>query len=370
MKSELDVKELLGALELASPALSRKDFYPILTNFCFKKDRVLAYNDRNAIVVTIDTDLECCLPGALLMKLLASLSSKTALFTFGENEVNITSGRSKLKLPYLPIKDFEFDYPAGGGTADPELHEAVLATFSIDADFIKGIRMCLVSSGNDPTHPAQMGITLESNGKFGTLFSTDNFSISRYDLAAFKDQLPGGAPVILPTFFCQQLLELEKSFPEEEILVHLIDGAVMAEFGDKVYLFSKLVVDTSPMDFEKMIQKYVSDNDLERVVKFPDTFKEAVSRSMILLQNEQDKAAKISCDGQEVTLYTRTSNGTARDQMNFAGSLPQKEMSIDIELLSRVIDLAPRLYLTDDVLVLSDGDGFTHLISRLNDTTK
>jgi DNA polymerase III sliding clamp (beta) subunit (PCNA family) len=357
--SSLNREQFLRALNLVRPALAAQSYVPILTHFLLSGGKVTAYNDVQGIQVAFPTGMECAVPGELLVKMLGNLKADEVLVTILEGQVLVSSGRSRLKLSYLPIKDFPFSFP----TTSP------MAEIIINADFIKGVKKCLVSVGKDPTRPEQLGITLDS---VPTLYSTDNHTISMYRLDSPKLGLPADAPVILPTFFCEQLVALSDAFPDLTISMSLYPGAVVGNVGlganspASARIFSKLVAETEPLDFDKIIRKHITEED---VIKFecevPDTFDPAFDRALLILGTEVDKVTRVAIDGKKAFLLSTSGTNEVRDQVTLGIDLSEMEFLIDPELVSRGLKVSNRVSFMPKVMVMrDDSKRFTHLVAH------
>ena len=352
MHIETNKAHLIQALALAKPAISSQLYVPALTHFAFDGWGITAYNDVSAISIAASVDLQLCLPADILSKALNSMSSENVVIqNSDEGTIMLVSGRSKIKLPFLPLDKFPFEFP----TVNWE------EGFILSASILKGIEKCLISVGSDPTHPAQMGVTITPDADGCTLYSTDNFTISRYKTTT-KISVPGDAAIILPTFFCQQLLSLAKAFPDEEVIIAMPSGAVCANFGGQATLFTKLLVDLEPMDFRRIISKYLHGEEPEHMQDIPNGFESAMLRALLISSAELDKASRISVADGKLKLFTSSASGEATDSFAFV----HKELPpffIDPSLVSRASKACRRIDFLEDVMLLSDG-GFLHLIAH------
>ena len=360
-KTSTNREALAKIAALVRPALSTQSYIPALTHIKFDGEFASAYNDVSAIMVRASVDVEACLPGELLIRALNSFGAETINFqeSSGEKSVVLSSGRSKLKLPVLPLDAFPFKLP------DADDADEV----TLDASILKGIERCLLSVGNDPTHPAQMGVTLEASKEApeAVLFSTDNFTISRYQTKT-KIKLPGDTPIILPTFFCQQLVTLAKAFPDEEAVLVLAEGALLVEFGKSAKLFNKTLVDLEPLDFPRIFDKHCKVSSLKkRLFVIPDTWDAAFSRAMLILGGETDKATKITVGSESLKLYSTSAVGDSDDSMSFDGDAagaPSEPFYIDPSLVIRASKVCGLMAFNDKALALADAEAqFTHLIA-------
>lgn len=358
-KTNIERKVLTDVVNLVKPALSTAAYIPALTHIRFDGEYATAYNDITAISVRFPLDHECCLPGDLLARTLNSFAAPHVALQKGMGtEVVISSGRSKIKMPTLPVDQFPYTIPdddASGG-------------FDVTAEILKGIDRCLVSVGNDPTHPAQMGITLDvDDDGHAVLFSTDNFSISRYQTKS-KVKLPGDSPVILPTFFCSQLLILGKAFPDAEIDLSMVPGGVLATIGrSKAFLFSKTMVDLEPLDFPKIVNDHVKLSGLKgRAGALPDSWEGSIQRALLVVASEVDKSTKFTADGEDLKMVTTSPLGEAIDTVSLeVDQFPKGAFHVDPSLIARASKVCSLIELGERTLILADAEAkFVHLIAH------
>ena len=359
-KKSTNREALVKIANLVRPALATQAYIPALTHIQFDGEYATTYNDISAISVRAKVDVEACLPGDLLIRALNSFGAENIAFQQGpkDDSLVISSGRSKLKLPVLPLSAFPYEAPD-----TKKASEIVL-----DHSILKGIERCLLSVGNDPTHPAQMGVTLDADDKGNAvLFSTDNFTISRYQTKS-KIELPGDSPVILPTFFCQQLVTLAKTFNEDEIVLLLVPGALLVEFGKAAKLFNKTLVDLEPLDFPRIFDKHCNLKSVkDRTFTIPDSWDAAFNRAMLVLSGEVDKATKITVTEDTIKINSSSSMGDADDSMSHDGDssdAPQDAFYLDPSLVIRASKVCGLMAWNEKALSLVDTDHqFVHLIA-------
>lgn len=350
--SDIIREHLLQSLNLAKAAVAGQAYVPALTHFAFDGWGIMAYNDVSAIGVRGPVDLPICLPADMLIKTLNSMTAEKILMTqTNDGAVVVASGRSKVKLPYLELDAFPFEFPKVDWDAG----------FTVTADMLKGIEKCLVGVGTDPTHPAQMGVTLEATDSGCLMYSTDNFTISRYKSDA-KIQLPGDVPIIMPAFFCNQLLALSKAFIDEDIIIGLPAGAICATFGGQAMLFTKLLVDLEPMDFSRIMGKYLQGVSADGAVDIPNGFESALDRALLILSTEMDKATKISVENGKMNLFSSSGQGESSDSLTFDYEDTATFLA-DPALVSRASKICRKVALIDKVMLLADGP-FTHLVAH------
>lgn len=360
-KNTVSREAILKAAQLVRPAVASQAYVPSLTHIWFSGDWLTAYNDVTAIAVKgPDLELECCVPGDMLIKTLNGFTASEIAVqeNVKEGSLLLTSGRAKLKLHTLPGNDFPFEWPDGNATK-----------INLDDKILKGIERCLISVGSDPTHPSQMGVTLatDDDGQ-AVLYSTDNFTISRY-AAKTSIKLPADTPIILPTFFCEQLVLLSKQF-DEDVTLRVLPGCVVAVIGKSAQLFTKMVDDLEAVDFEKMITRYFKLAAVKKAQqRIPDGFEPALSRALLVLSNNADKVTKVTATEDALKLATTSDLGDANDSLAFDGSdAPENPFFMDPGLVARASKVCSFITLMDKVLVLSNEDAsFVHMIAHCSE---
>lgn len=362
-KNTTNREALVKVVGLVRPALAAQPYIPALTHIQFNGSHATAFNDVSAIAVRAKMDLNRCLPGDLLIRALGSFAAENILFQSNEKDGSIvlSSGRSKLKLPTLDADKFPFELP----------NEKSAVEIELGAGILRGIERCLISVGSDPTHPSQMGVTLDMDdaGK-AVLYSTDNFTISRFQTKASID-LPGDAPVILPTFFCEQLGSLGKAFPDAPVTLIVGTGYLIAEFGDAATLFSKTLVDLEAMDFPRIVQKHCHLADLKKeLVAIPDSFDDAMQRALLVLGTVIDKSTKVTVTDSMLRLHSSSDIGDSDDSMAYQGDEtagPAEPFLVDPALMARACKGCASMAFLQRVVVFADADvQFVHLVAHCN----
>ncbi len=350
-------EDLARTAALVRPALATKDYVPVLMHIHFAGDTATAFNDAAAIGVhKVAADLDCCVPGEMLIRALASFGGQEVLFQPGKDgALTLKSGRSTLRVPTLPAGDFPFEWP--GADEGTEL--------DLGREMVRAIERCLISVGSDPNHPAQMGVTMEAEGGFAVFYSTDNLTVSRCATGA-RAKLPGDAPVILPRFFCEQLVSLAKTFPDARLVLVVLDGALLVEVGNEASLLSKTLVDVTPVDFPRIVRKHCDLAGLaDSLVVIPDQFDAALGRALLVTAGEVIRSAKVSIKGGQLRMRATSGAGDSDDDMALAGA-PDESFTFDAALVQRGAKACALVGFTDKVTVMADSKlEFVHLIAHV-----
>lgn len=356
---------LTKTLQLLAPAVSRHAYIPALQHIRFGGGRATAFNDTLAIgVACADIALDVCIPGALLQKALGTLSGDAiALQQTDSASVSIVSGRSRIKLPCLAGDVFPL-------ASELALHEEGAQQLgSVGDSMLEGLEACLAGVGGDPTHPAQLGVTIEagSDGR-AALYSTDNLTISRYLCAEHTaPDLPGDAPILLPTAFVEQVLALAKAYPVAEITLWLYQGGIAATFDDVAWVFGKLMVDVEPLDFDRVIKQSAPGVHADMMTPLPSAAREAFDRALLVLGDSADRATRCKHEGDTLHLFTTAATGEVTDAVPLGmdpGDSSVGEVFVDPKLILRAPKLCTQFVLMKKALVMTNDSGaFLYLIS-------
>jgi len=351
MSNKINRAALVNVLNKIKPALSTQDFLPVLSCFCFDEENVYAYNDVMAIVLpNAGFPIEGAIPGDRLLKVLNSFSSKEISCTVKNNDIKISSGKSNIKLPFLKDDDFVWD----------GMQKKVIE-MNIDKDFINGLKLCLISIGQDVMHPEHAGVQLSCEDGSHCMYSTDNLSLSRYVL---KSKVKDFDSIILPEAFCQQLIAL---FPEmEEPVLRISKGSICVYDDENITIFSKFLYQGEGSDFSSIIFKYKKylKNDFYSIA---DTgLVEALERALIVNGDAFDKKTDAVMDKGILELETQTEKGRVEDLIKMSKSGKGKtkvEVSFATDIILRASKLLEKVSFNKDIIFFKDKKSFVHLIA-------
>ena len=349
-------QELQEALNLCKSSLSTQEFIPVLTHFCFTGESVYAYNDFQCIEVDFPSDLNCAIPGQFLTKLLDSYTSEDITMTMDDNVVVVKSGRSTVKIPVLDSDQFIYSLPDGAGD---------LATLKIDSRFLSGMSKCLLSVGDNAVRPEEMGITLDA-GDTDYLFSTDNNTISRYDVKFNITQGELKDKVILPTAFCEDLLRITDQLGDEEVNLVIGKDYVFADINDsEVTIFTKLIDDLKIMDYRSLLKQLVKPEDMTKFQTVPEDLVLALDRSQLILSKEEDRMTKFELSGTNCSINSHSVYGDSDDEIELAKENVDCTFWVDPKYLSRAAKVCTKILFKEEVLLFQEGN-FLHLVSHVH----
>lgn len=355
--------DVMHSLLMAKPALGKGNFVPVLGHFCFDGEHVTAYDDSIAIQVPLRTPFSCAVPGELMLKLLGTMVADDMDMEVVEHAVRVTCGRSTMKLPLLPDTAFLF-------SVDVLKRKRVLGALPVNGALVDGLTKCLLAVGNDPTHPAQMGVTVcwEKDNLF--LYSTDNVTMSEFWFTS--DAHPDGAGAflseggaILPAEFCRQLVSLQSSIQAEGVLEFTAE-TVIAHFpsAEGVLLFGKLIVVEKPLDFPAVFHRMMP-NEKSKHFNIPAGW-DAVFMRAAAVVNPANPITTVSCEEGTITVESKSPMGETVDVMELEDvKVTCRPFNIDPQHIIRASKLCGLLMFQPKALVLQDAaNSFTHLISH------
>ena len=363
--TDINRDALIKTINLARPALAKHDYIPALTHLMFAEGFVSAYNGNQALQIAHDTralNMNLCLPGDQLAMVLSTFNAQKVMLQTGEDDtVTVVSGRGRVKIKALPAATFPLTMPKASAG------DRVVLT----DDLLEGFRRCLMAVGNNPRNPASMGVTLSdsADGK-AILYSTDGATISRYASSA-KISLPGDAPQVVPTFFCEQMVALAKAFPKADAALFLFPGALMAVFSEddvvKARVFSSVLEDLASLDFETIVAKHVKLAGLsDKVETIPTGFDSAMARAALAMATKTDKTTRMTPTNAGVKLLSVGDTSEAEDSITMESPPDGEPFYIDPMLVLRAIKECSHFYMGNRAMTFAGDDKcrFIHLIAH------
>lgn len=346
----MNKQKLLLILQRSQRFLHSQDFIPILQHFCFSNDKVIAYNDEQAIEYFFKTDLELALPGSILIKMLSTLENDVDISIFGKkNQVKLKSGKTELKLPFLPKEEFIFEFPDVSN----------IKGFVLNDGIIKGLERCITTSVESGT--AKVGITWKVNEKVLTFYSTDNVTISKYE-CGIKNENNSDFLIITPTLFCQTLIDLYKNTDSEKATLYLNEDYAVVDFENECRIFTRLYDTSLALNFEGAIKSVVP--DIKRILfsEIPTGLQGALSRSMLVYS--PDLGANFEVNGTELKIDTVSNLGKSDDSIDLPFDSGSFTFIADPSLLNRALKVCDSISFQPNILVFQDeSKNFLHLIN-------
>jgi hypothetical protein len=351
----MQLKTVKSTLDNAKHFLASHDFIQILQHFAFDGESVTAFNDLQGVRLQLETNLECTIPGNLLLRLLNTLSHEQIEIIKHPDgsHVVVQSGKSQQKLPMLPLDEFVFTMP--------EMPEHPI---SVPSAVIDGLRSCLINVSTNPTRPEFNGVNvvIESNGI--TLYSSDGLSISRFKLDHdFNVPALKEIQAIIPAFFCDKLVNLQSALSgsNKDVECAFVKEGFLVNLNNN-YLLTK-IIDRKPPDCENTIGSYAPDLENEIFWDIPEELNSILDRATLFLDplhGISHSTFKVS--GKEVTVLTSSSVGTSVDTLQIPAVLEDFSFQVDPNLLLRAFKVCRSMTIKPN-LILFKNPNFVHLIA-------
>ena len=343
MKLAIDRTSLLRPLNQLSSVVERRTTIPILSNIVLSAaggQLSLTATDMEIDIVTrlncaISMEGACTCPVHLLNDIVRKLPDGAEItMEAADNQVLIQAGRSRFKLPILPVEDF------------PTFNSGELPVeFSITAaDLRHQIDTTQFAISTEETRYYLNGIYFHKNDA-GALaaVATDGhrLALTIMDMPAGAEHIPD---IILPR---KAVGEIRKMIGEEEgeVVINLSETRATFSFGN-VRLTSKLIDGSFP-DYTRVIPK---GND-KKVVLDTALFAAAVDR-VSTISADKTKAVKLQLSHNMLTLSASTSDASsATEEIEISYEAADLEIGFNARYL---LDIAKQVESDEMQIALSD----------------
>jgi hypothetical protein len=347
----MKVGELIETLKTVSGAIPETDLIPILANFWFERDTVLAYNDLIAIQAPCATGFVGMVPNTVRSFLRSVGNDETVSFTSNDKEVVVEIGDAKFYLLIFPGR-FPFVMPKPGES---------VPSMGMSRRFIHALKTCLLSMSKDTSRPEHLGITIIPGGDKAQLFATDSKTLT------WVRNVPAtmtGKPerVILPTPFCEQLIAFATTKTFEKIA--LGTSHAMARAEDGTTLFGRSIESTKPLNFTEIVKHNLPRDYRSKTIPVPVNLKRVMERANIVASLNLDRERTcITVRNGIAEFYTKEEGMAITDKLDLKGQSDTK-LSVEAWRVLDVCDHYTRMLLKDDVVIFtSEKGGSIHLIS-------
>lgn len=304
---------LSAAISKVKDAALRKGTLPILETILFdkKSDSVLSLRATN---LNIEISVECeavidktfepfCLSATEIYDIVRNMAMDDVIVSItGPDVVTVSSGRAKLKLPFLQARDFPI-FPTIKGSVSLKISEPAILSAHLSA--------CLLSTKDDPTRLYLSGVFFCPGDDAISLVSTDGHRLTHRTFSA--DHIEGDfatiTPSIVPIWVVQRMIKLMAG--RDLVHLELSEDYVRLSADDSV-MTAKMIEGTFP--------------DWQRVVPQKNTIKiqfqsASLKSSLQRLMAVGDNAAMIEFDVAENVMTL-----TKRDQF---GNVSEDSFSVD-----------------------------------------
>lgn len=362
---EVKAGDLLSVLKKAKPALSYNDIVPVLSHFCFDRDRVFAYDDISAIEVVLDHEsgMECAVPGDALFKVLSSISpDKSVKISSGDGNIKLSYGRSSLELFTLPRDSFLYDPMEVTG-----FDTMGRLTGQKARDFISVLQSVMFSVGSNAASQFELGVNVRFAKKGPMeMLSTDGLTISKTGIA--EDLWPGfDGDLLLPSFFCNYLLGGTLDVDSPELSVDFNDGSVAA-FDGAAKVFSRIPFVPDVERINKAVQSHFTEAAGFAPLPEQSELAEVLNRCIVVSSDDYQNKAQLKFTKGALLVSASGKYGKVSESVALKYSGRDRDVTVDPALVRRAVlqeaitDWAP----AKGCLAFQGKDGdFLHFVATL-----
>lgn len=338
MKLTINTKTLAAALYKAQSVVESRNTIPILANVLLKLDDdalTIEGTDLDSSLSVVVTDIAHAMPGSttvsakVLSDIIKKLPDGDCTLTATDQNLTVTSGKSKFKVATLPAVDW------------PVLtYERAVSSFVMSGALLKSaFDSVAFSMSQEETRYYLNGVYAHSFEGRLRLVSTDGHRLSRLDTVEHEMAIASG--IIIPR---KAVIEASKLFSDAgDVTIEYSDTSISFT-SDSLSFRSKLIDGTFP-DYQRVIP---SDNNLDFAVK-ADVFKPMIDR-VSTVSDGKSRAVKLEWSQGEVTATVSQGENTASDTVETENAME----SITVGVNSRyLIDAIARL---DDTVVFHFSD--------------
>lgn len=340
-------KALLDTLDMVRPALASENLVPIFTNFCFTNKTVFAYKDNLGIVAPCDVDETFAVVGKTFIELLSAASGNDVELELNKENLLITVGKSKMKMPYHGKDEFIFEEP------EDEQWEIML---DIDPHMLKALELCLVTSSTDSTMPAFMGVTVKG-GKGVNLYSCDGDALSRHKLS---DKATPDVQLTLPNEFCDAVIKIAEKSGNRHGQLYINGEWAVAEMGNNFKVVGRISENPDPLNFENQIKKAVKAEPT--FVDIPEGLQPALTRARVVADPE-GKPTTLTMEGGTLKVDTETHLGNVSDKIKVKGH-PDVTANIFARLVQRALNVCTEFSLHENCTLYRKGEDFLLVVAN------
>ena len=314
-----NLSNFLNTLSIVKPAVSIKDFSPLLKCFNFTPNKIMGYNGELFIETTYVHDLEGSVNAEILLKLLGSLNTtEEVTFTVKENFLHIQTQRTNVKLPLLTDT-----FPV------PEYTEDIGTSLLLSAADYQAIKSCLPFISTNEIQQVYRGVYIGKNNIYGT----DGFRLSRH-----ITENPMEINLLLPDAFCQELIKYNPT------IIHQQGGGI--HFNTRTIKVHSALTSVKVPNYEdvfEMMQPIVN----KRLLPITEDLKTALNRLPIFISSV-DKYCKLTFNPTNLQLEVTDSQlGNIQEEISVNSEYEPESIIVDLPMFQSIINVCDSIELID-----------------------
>lgn len=364
-------RPLVSTLKKVEPALSRKGLIEAFSYFWFDGENVTAYDDIIVLRTPCEWEVKGGIRGRELLSFLSTSegSEKVAVHTEAGNVIKIKTGGSPLTMTVLPMRDCPLVRQGREADDDKDIPQVVPwpdeegVLLDVDRAFVQCVEMCCPGIGEDQgSAPFRYGITAQFSERRITLYSSDDFTVSRAIIRTRPPEELVGRTVQWCPSFCRQMVQSDRDEHIDSLMID--DSNTEARFKSGLLLRARNE-DSKHTDVSKFESVVGELKDVDRV-GIPREFERCLAKVLLLIQNEDDPRMTLSITHKgarpRLCFEGRSKHGDVSESI----ALPEKAEDFTAQIddpsrVKRILKYVTEFGMTEHSLVLF-GDDFVHLV--------
>jgi len=302
-------QDLITALEKVRPGLSSKELIQQSTSFAFLEGNVVTYNDEISIAHPVpNLEITGAVQATELYQLLKKLKQDELELTVTENEIQLTSGKTKAGLTLqteikLPLSEVE--------------RKSKWKT--LPENFKDALRFAVTSCSRDMSKPVLTCVHVNAEG---FIEGCDNYRVARWTLEA---EFPTGT-FLIPQSSVLELLKLDP------VKVALDGGWVHFITEDRTSMSCRIIDDKFPDTTRLLNVKGVE-------LSFPEGITEILDRASVFAKRDVmlDEDVTICLEKGKVRVESKSETGWFKEEVTGDYSCESLKFDVTPTLLKSIL---------------------------------
>lgn len=332
MKFSCNRKDLTGALQIVSKAISSKQQMPILSGIYLKAEtdtlELQATDYELGLIVKIPASVESqgqiVLSGRYLQEVVRKLPGETVSFTFSKegNIVHIQSDRANFTLLSMNASEFPV-IPYFEGNLSFTVKDTVLKNL---------IRKTTFSCANDDTRPVFTGCYMEVEDTTVTMAATNMHRLAIKN-TVFEESI-GNIKIIIPAKTLNELLHIMTSEIPTDVHITCSHNKISFAF-DNIYMTSRLIEGAFP-DYKRVIPK---DFATQVHVK-TEELKDAVERVALISRSNEFNVIRFSFSKEQIHISSNNPDiGNAEETVSADIKGPDVNIAFNSKYITDILNI-------------------------------
>lgn len=340
----METKELIGALTKIKFCTSNNPILPIFSYVHLNKGFVETCNGTQGARLTFDPPFQGSVNLELFLNTLNLYPTVDSILKI-DDRLELISKKAMSTLQIFDDYVSIFDEDTG-----------TILSIEVNSNFINGLSKCLTTIDRNNLVESQSGITIKVYPNKLLMFSISGFKGTRlskysYDVSYEGEDGEVLLNIVLPEFFCRYIVQLYK----EDTILNITSTTAKTQLGD--LLFATRLEDVTPIDFEAIIQKNITEN--YTTIDKPKELVDAIDRAVVaLLPLKDGKVINMSLSNKILDITASSQISSYKDSI--ALDIDQQfEFNIDAIPFQSTLKEIQKIGFHNDLIIGENNNYFT-----------